>query len=182
MRTITLLAVACGSFVCSDRAYSQNSDADYKRCTEDVAAREDSRIIACSNVAADKRLPQDIRANALFWRGVIYVTKSKHELALADHNEAIRLEPNNAEFYSGRADAYLSMNDNDRALRDMSRAISLGGTVRRYYIRRADLLEYLGKKAEALKDLQHALTLPHNGRSVTDSDGAIRSAISRVGG
>ena len=58
-------------------------------------------------------------------RGVAWHFKGNVDKAIADYNEAIRLDPRISEAYTCRGNACLSKQANDKALRDCSKAIQL---------------------------------------------------------
>src|SRR5882724_10035228 len=60
-----------------------------------------------------------------FERGLEASRGPDHDLAIADYNEAIRLDPKNAAAYNNRGFAYGQKGDYDKALADFSEAIRL---------------------------------------------------------
>jgi|ERR1019366_6083271 tetratricopeptide (TPR) repeat protein len=58
-------------------------------------------------------------------RGVAYRLKANYAQAIDDFNEAIRLEPKNANAFNNRGVAYRNMGDLDRAVADYDQAILL---------------------------------------------------------
>jgi tetratricopeptide (TPR) repeat protein len=58
-------------------------------------------------------------------RGIAYGNKGDNDHALADYNEAIRLDPKNAVPFLYRGIAYGKKGDKDRALADFNEAIRL---------------------------------------------------------
>ena len=91
------------------------------------------------------------RANA-------YRLNGERDKAIADLDEAIRLDPNNARYHNDRGVLWDTKGDGDRALADYDRAVSLSPRMALYHYNRGRV--YLGKK-----DYDHALA---------DFDGAIR--------
>jgi len=51
--------------------------------------------------------------------------KNNYDKAIADHNQAIRLSPNDAVFYAGRGVVYNEKKDYDKAIADFNQAIRL---------------------------------------------------------
>jgi tetratricopeptide (TPR) repeat protein len=64
-------------------------------------------------------------AHAFRNRGVVYAFKGDNEKAIADLDEAIRLDPKSALTYRNRGDAYLNKGEYERAIADYSEAIRL---------------------------------------------------------
>ena len=85
------------------------------------------------------------RGNA--WRG-----KGDLDNAIADYNEAIRLDPNFAFPYNGRASAFLNKGDFDRAIDDYSQVIRLDPTLAAPYSNRALAWRDKGDFDRALAD------------------------------
>jgi Flp pilus assembly protein TadD len=66
----------------------------------------------------------DVRAYS--GRAVVYLTAGEPKQALNDYAEAIRLEPERAESYAGRAVAFTILRDDEAAESDIDRAVALG--------------------------------------------------------
>ncbi len=60
-----------------------------------------------------------------FYRGNAYLAKGDYDLALADFNQNIKIQPTLAEAYSNRASIYIAKNDYTRALADANQAVKL---------------------------------------------------------
>ena len=84
--------------------------------------------------------------------------------AINDHNMAILLEPDNAEYYFHRGRAYDDRGEFDWAIADYSRAIEINAGDSRYFSYRARAFESKGDDAKAEEDLQTAIRMrPHLG-------------------
>ncbi len=57
--------------------------------------------------------------------GLAYDAKNNHDRAIADFNEAIRLNPKYTFAFNNRGNAYDAKNDHDRAIADYTEAIRL---------------------------------------------------------
>ncbi len=62
---------------------------------------------------------------ALIERGTKYNLNSDYDRAIADFNEAIRLDPNSAAAFYGRAAVYYNMGDYDRAIQDYDQVLRI---------------------------------------------------------
>lgn len=90
-------------------------------------------------------------ANAYYWRGAIYCTIGRQEgAALADLNEAIRLNPNLPGPYFHRAYVWSNRRDYAGAIADLSQSITLYPNATAYSCRARCYMNF--------KDYKHALT------------------------
>jgi tetratricopeptide (TPR) repeat protein len=94
--------------------------------TCNTRAGGDAAIAACTRIMqnANVRTPAS-RAMVYTMRGRVYQTKGELDRAIADYDEAIRLDPISAKAYSSRGTAYQTKGDRDRAITDYSEAIRL---------------------------------------------------------
>src|SRR4029078_851708 len=81
--------------------------------------------------------------------------------AIADYDNAIRLDPNNADFYKNRGDAFLNAGKYDRAFADYSQAISTKPTAL-LYASRALVFSNKADYDRAIADCDQALKLDPN--------------------
>src|SRR6516165_1397499 len=87
-----------------------------------VKAAGDERIVACSRVITAGK---GNLSWAYYNRGLAYQEKGDNDRAIADYDQAIRLDPKYAFAYNGRGNAYKAKGDNDRAIADYDQAIRL---------------------------------------------------------
>ena len=74
-------------------------------------------------------------------------------------NNAIKLQPNNAENYNKRGEAYYNLNQYQRALNDFNKAISLKQDYALTYSNRGNTYFNLGQYQQAIEDLNKAIRL-----------------------
>jgi tetratricopeptide (TPR) repeat protein/tRNA A-37 threonylcarbamoyl transferase component Bud32 len=98
--------------------------------------------------------------------GEVYLALAREQLdhgaveeALVALNRAIELEPDNAEYYRQRADAYWHVGDLEAALADADWIVAHSGNDASNYLFRARLLRDYGELGQALRDQTHALAL-----------------------
>ncbi|KAJ4713537.1 outer envelope protein 64, chloroplastic-like [Melia azedarach] len=91
--------------------------------------------------------------------------------AIGFYTEAIKLNGNNATYYSNRAAAYLELGSFLQAEADCTKAINLDKKNVKAYLRRGTAREMLGYYKEAIEDFQYALVLePTNKRASVSAD------------
>ncbi len=78
--------------------------------------------------------------------------KGEHDQAIADHTEAIRLDPTGALASYNRGLAYVDTGEYDQAIADCTEAIRLHPQNPTFYLPRAKVYRALGDDAKAAKD------------------------------
>jgi lipoprotein NlpI len=154
MRWTTRLGALTGAMLLPVAALAA-SERDRANCQ----GSDPSRMVgACTRVIEDMGEAPDQRALALIMRGLAYVAKGDTDRAIADYDEAIRLDPRNALTFNERGLAFETKGDLERAITDFDRAVELRpGTGDVHYNRGRALL-----KSDAIE------------RSIADFDEAIR--------
>jgi tetratricopeptide (TPR) repeat protein len=153
MRTILLaglVAVAGG-------ALAQPS-ADTERCGT-ASGTVDETIAACTRAIESKQYTGANLASLLNSRGISWREKGYDEMALADFDEAIRLNPNNAAVLTSRGNLYGDKGDNDKAIADYDAAIKLDPKLAPAYSNRGLSWLAKGDHDKALSDLNTAIRL-----------------------
>ncbi|WP_240537995.1 tetratricopeptide repeat protein [Bradyrhizobium japonicum] len=96
---------------------------------------------------------------ALRARGGAYAAKGDFDRAIADYDEAIRLNPRDKEAISARGNAYKTKGDFDRAIADYDQAAQLDARDARVYFHRARVYWQMASLAKSLTDLDQAIQL-----------------------
>ncbi len=92
-------------------------------------------------------------------QGNTYLRKGKYDQAIADYNEAIRLNPKDAHAYFNRAIAYGKKGNYDQAIADLTEAIRLNPKYTQAYINRGIAYEYKGEIDKTIADWTEAIRL-----------------------
>jgi len=80
------------------------------------------------------------------------IPEGEHDKAIADHAEAIRLDPKNALAYFDRGTVYQNKGDYDKAIADFTEAIRLNPTHTDSYVNRALAYDQKGESHKAKAD------------------------------
>ena len=117
---------------------------------------------------------EDLKRNptptAYVARAVIWEDKGDYDAAIADFNEAIRLDPTFKWAYNNRGFAWKQKNDYDRAISDFNTAIHLDPKDAMPYMNRANAWSHKKQYDKAMSDYDEAIRLdpkfpqPYNNR------------------
>ena len=96
----------------------------YSDC--DQSADPDRRIRGCTQVIErGERESSENRSFAYTNRGNAYDDKGEYDLAIADFNKAIALNPNDAYAYNNRGVTYEKNGDKDQAIADFRKTLEI---------------------------------------------------------
>jgi tetratricopeptide (TPR) repeat protein len=110
-------------------------------------------------------------AVAYYYRGFAYLRLKDYAKAVADLNEAIRRQANNADYYLARGEAQQAQENYDAALRDFDEFSKRASKDPRGLLARAVIFETTGKPRDALTALESAVTLaPDNDFARSERD------------
>lgn len=123
----------------------------------------DAAIAGCTKVIADEKQKPKGRAAAFFNRGNAHVAKGDYSAAIADFDEAIKLDPKNASAYNNRGNAHHDKGDDAAAIEDFSSALKQNPRYASAYFNRANARAAKGD-AQALTDYDAAIK--YNRRNV----------------
>ena len=108
---------------------------------------------------------------ARYYRGFAFLSLKNYPQALTDLNEALKLQPGNADYYLARGETQQALGSYDAALRDFDEFSKRATKDPRGLISRGAVLEAMGKPQEALAALESAVTLtPGNDFAVSERD------------
>jgi tetratricopeptide (TPR) repeat protein len=119
-------------------------------------------VAACDRLI--RRNPRD--ADAYFKRGMYHAVGDDgaanghdYERAIADFNQAIRLSPNNTEYWTARGDAFGYKGDYDRAIADYGQVLRLNPDDASTYAKRGDAYGDKMDYDRAIADYDQAIKL-----------------------
>ena len=91
--------------------------------------------------------------------GEIYAFFGEYDLAIAQLDHAIRINPNRAKFYNSRARMYAIVGDYESALPDFTTAIKLDPTTSQYLVNRGVLYRLIADEQKSLDDFAAAVNM-----------------------
>jgi tetratricopeptide (TPR) repeat protein len=125
--------------------------------TSDVAS--DVQIGGCTAAIQSGKFRGKDLARAFHTRGEAYQAGGDDERAVADFNEAIRLDPNFAPAYARRGVAFGRKGELDRAIADFTEAVRLDPKLHQSYSNRGLAYARKGEYDRAIADLTEAIRL-----------------------
>lgn len=116
------LALIVFIFSLHSAAMAQSRDENWKNCS---ANEPDLRIGGCTGIIQSGQETNETLAGAYYNRGSAYAAKGQYDVAIADFDQAIRLNPNYVPAYYNRGVAYAEKRQYDSAIADFDQAIRL---------------------------------------------------------
>ena len=105
------------------------------------------------------RLSGESKATTLKQRAIAYMHLGRHQLALDDINQAIKLKSDDADNFYLRGFAYRALGQYEQAVQDSTRAVGLDPQFAAAYANRAFAYKALGNASQARTDAQRAVQL-----------------------
>jgi protein O-mannosyl-transferase len=105
--------------------------------------------------------------------------KNEYDRALADFNNSIKLNPNNADVFTGRANIYSLKDEFNLALSDYTKSIELDNKNANTYFNRAGAYNLMKQYDKAIEDYNAALLLNPNLISAKENRSRIYSTIGK---
>jgi lipoprotein NlpI len=122
-------------------------------------ASGEAAISACTRAIGSGRWRGPDLAKAFNNRGTAYYAKGDYGRAIADYNEAIRLDPKYSFAYNNLGNAHRANGDYDRAIANYNAAIRLDRKSVAAYYNRASAYYGKGDKDRAITDYSEAIRL-----------------------
>jgi tetratricopeptide (TPR) repeat protein len=161
--------------------FAASTRADDRATCHDQNASAEVAIAACDRLISSRRLKSHDLALEYNRRGFLYEKRSDHDRALADFNQAIRLDSNLAVVYNNLGWVYNNKGEFDRAIPDFDRAIRLNQNLVIAFTNRA--LAFNGKHDydRAISDLDQAIRLDPATRLPSPGvDSAFRKKVNTI--
>ncbi len=130
-----------------------------KQWCVDSDADPDLRIGGCTWLLQSGRLAEGGHATAYESRGIAYFDKGQYDRAIRDFDQAIALNPDDADYYYYRGNAYRKKGQHDRAIRDYGQAIALKPDLAAAYNNRGIVYSNKGQYDRAIRDYGQAIAL-----------------------
>ncbi len=147
---------------------SPSATADQATCRD---ASGDTAIAACDRAIASGALAETDLAAAFVSRGVEYGKKQDYDRAIADYNQAIKLDPNSALAFRNRGLAYYYKQDYDRGIADYNQAIKLDPNSAIAFYNRGLAYYYKRDYDRAIADYNRAIKLDPNDAAAFNNRG-----------
>ncbi|HEV7464375.1 MAG TPA: tetratricopeptide repeat protein, partial [Methyloceanibacter sp.] len=157
----------------ASEAASLKSDPDYQACQ---TASGDEALAACDRAIGAGKFSEKLLANLHLNRGVEREAKKDLDGALADYEEAIRIDATAALGYANRAGLRYKKREYDAAIQDLDKAIELDPNYLRAYTDRADAYREKGDLSKAIEDYKKALTLNPSDQKKARIENALSNA------
>ena len=147
-----------------DRPYVEPNARDYLQ--RGIEAEQENRrndaIAYYNEVISSQPVNDLILAEAYCYRAYAYDSTGNHDLAIADYNKAIDLNPDFAYAYRNQAFTYERTGEMDPAINNYSKVIELNPSTSIPYSDRARAYRKKGETDLAIKDYRRAIDLnPH---------------------
>jgi tetratricopeptide (TPR) repeat protein len=120
------------------------------------------RVAACTRQIKSGRWQGNNLAITYLNRGNLYKANGAYDQAIADYDEAIRLDPRDVKAYNNRGLAWMMKSAFDRALADLDQAIRLNPKYEDAFVNRGGVYYRKGNYANAVADYAEAVELAPN--------------------
>jgi len=136
----------------------------------------DAAIAGCTRVIGDIKVKPKGHAAAYYNRGNANAAKGDSAAAIADYDEALKLDPKNARALANRGTAHSEKGDTDAALADFDAALKLDRRLGSAYFNRANALAAKGDAERAIADYTAAIKYDRHNVNAYIARGALHLA------
>ena len=140
------------------------------------------RLLASSQVDVGVKVPSapvatGLKADDFYIQGVYKHQKGDYKGAVADYNQALRINPNYALAYSNRGVARSELGDNQGAVADYNQALGINPNDALAYYNRGNTRLGLGDNQSAVADYNQALRINPNDADAYNNRGLARRGL-----
>ena len=143
-----------------------------------VEARINAGTVTVADVRQARSCLLDSKIRLLRERGAEYVergnalaNKGDYDKAIADYNQALTINPNDADSYYNRGIARYSKGDYDKAIADYTEALAINPKYANAYSGRGNAYQGKGEYDKAIADCNEAIRLDRNNANAYSSRG-----------
>lgn len=129
----------------------------WRLCVGGPGISPDQRVANCTTILTSSRESNENLAAARNNRAGAYHAQRRYDLALADFDEALRLNPQLANAWTGRGAVHAAQRNYARAISDHTRAIELNPQHKDAYYNRALAHQGAGDIGSAIADFRKSL-------------------------
>jgi tetratricopeptide (TPR) repeat protein len=122
----------------------------------------DLKITSCTAVIQSEKISPKEAVSAFNNRAIAYATKRLYDRAIADLDEAIRIDPNYARSFNNRGIVYTKKGQYARAIADFDRAVKLNTNYAVAFYNRGLAKQKKGDTSEGDADLERAKQIDPN--------------------
>jgi tetratricopeptide (TPR) repeat protein len=119
----------------------------------------DERQRVCSTLIGNDHLSAEVRAEALVHRGTVLLAEGRADLAMADFEAAIVLNPRDPVAYAYRGEVHKVSGQLEKARAEYDLAISLDRASADLFVNRGEIHRQLGALDKARADFETALKI-----------------------
>lgn len=167
------LALAIGSLLAPVSSAIADAEGDALECRKmvfgdrtrfsgQIAGSFDETISTCTKAVESGDLPDKRLAEAFTGRALAYGTRNQYERAMADFDQALRLDPTLADAYFGRGTAHAHLGEFERAIGDFDKAIQFAPDYTLTYSSRGNSYARMGDYQRAIADFNEAIRINPN--------------------
>jgi lipoprotein NlpI len=154
-----MIVLAAAMVLTAPAVAQTSSDYDWYLRSEVSKPSTEQLIQGCTAIIQSKRETNKTRSSAFFNCGRSHANNGDYDRAIADYNEAIRLDPENASAYNSRGNANQAKGDHDHAIADYTEAIRLDPKYAPAYNNRGLTWYLKGGYDPAITDFNEAIRL-----------------------
>jgi tetratricopeptide (TPR) repeat protein len=133
-------------------------------CKDDEIISAERQLL-CSELVGNTQLPPAVRAEALVHRGIVLLDDGHANLAMADFEAAIVLNPADPVAHAYRGEVFKTRGQLAEALAAYDTAIALDENSADLFANRGDLHRQLGARDKARADFEAALKIENDHRT-----------------